>query len=367
MQARCACVCAASNCPCRNRMSAVKCAPLASPHKYSVPGSALILACGAFAIAAVSIGSAAHGLVRVVFGAFATLAVGLGVGEVWLLMTPYSVAMESLQEATSLELAVAMSALNGLLALYGSYALSAERVAAGELETRITAEQAMKGALEQRVVERTLELDDAQRVLHRMWWLGQQITLELDPRRVLDRFLEAAADVAEADGAALGLLTDDGRIELAAATGSLGTLVGERIPLAGSTMGRIIRGGGRWGVADIQEHRDEVHGAWYESVAEPVRGMAVVPVHRRGERIGAVTIVSRQVRMFTPLALERVEAMADLLSVALANAELFQTMKQAEWRFRTLFRAAPDAVLTVLHATGRIREANDAVREVFGI
>ena len=38
----------------------------------------------------------------------------------------------------------------------------------------------------------TLELDDAQRVLHRMWWLGQQITLELDPRRVLDRFLSEA-------------------------------------------------------------------------------------------------------------------------------------------------------------------------------
>ena len=59
--------------------------------------------------------------------------------------------------------------------------------------------------------------------------------------------------------------------------------------------------------------------------------------------------------------------MTDLLSVALANAELFQTMKQAEWRFRTLFRAAPDAVLTVLHGSGRIREANDAVHEVFGL
>ena len=59
--------------------------------------------------------------------------------------------------------------------------------------------------------------------------------------------------------------------------------------------------------------------------------------------------------------------MADLLSVALANAELFETMRQAEWRFRTLFRAAPDAVLTVLQTTGRIREANDAVRDVFGL
>jgi two-component system NtrC family sensor kinase len=42
-------------------------------------------------------------------------------------------------------------------------------------------------------------------------------------------------------------------------------------------------------------------------------------------------------------------------------------MRQAEWRFRTLFRAAPDAVLTVLQTTGRVREANDAVRDVFGL
>ena len=58
--------------------------------------------------------------------------------------------------------------------------------------------------------------------------------------------------------------------------------------------------------------------------------------------------------------------MGDLLSVSLENAELVETLRQAEWRFRTLFRAAPDAVFTVLQS-GRIREANDAVREVTGL
>ena len=330
-------------------------------------GAAVSLACAAFAIASISIARGARDIVRFVFGAFALLALLIGVGELWLLASPFSPMLPGLQEVSSLELAVAMAALNGLLALYGNYALSAERLAAEELQMRVSAEQVLKATLEQRVAERTLELDDAQRVLHRMWWLGQQITLELDPRRVLDRFLEAAADVAQADGAALGLLTDDGMIELSAASGIMSAFSGSRIPVAGSAMGRIIRSGGSWGVADVLEHRDVVHGTWYESGSEPVRGMAIVPVQRRGERIGAVTIVSASVHTFSPLELERVEAMADLLSVALANAELFQTMKQAEWRFRTLFRAAPDAVLTVLHATGRIREANDAVREVFGL
>ncbi|NUP56421.1 MAG: response regulator [Gemmatimonadaceae bacterium] len=208
---------------------------------------------------------------------------------------------------------------------------------------------------------------DAQRVLHRMWWLGQQITLELNPRRVLDRFLEAAADVAQADGAALGLLGNDGMIEVTAASGSLAALAGQRMPVSGSAMGRVIRAGGSWSVADVTTHRDRIHASWFEQLEAPPRGMAVVPVQRRGERIGAVTIASRREHTFSPLELERVEAMADLLSVALANAELFESVRQAEWRFRTLFRAAPDAVLTVLQTTGRVREANDAVREVFGL
>jgi two-component system NtrC family sensor kinase len=342
---------------------------LLRPWQATAPalGGAFVLACAAFGLAAISIALSTHGFVRLVFGAFASLALALGVGELWVLASPATMALQGLREATSLELAVAMAALNGLLALYGNYVLGAEQRAAEALQLRMSAEQAMKATLEQRVVERTLELDDAQRVLHRMWWLGQQITLELDPRRVLDRFLEAAADVAQADGAALGLLMVDGNVEIAAASGSLAGLYGTQVPLSGSAMGRVVRNGGSFSVADVLEHRDMVHPSWFELREPALRGMAVVPIQRRGERIGAVTIAAERVHTFSPLELERVEAMADLLSVALANAELFETMRQAEWRFRTLFRAAPDAVLTVLQATGRIREANDAVRDVFGL
>ena len=96
-----------------------------------------------------------------------------------------------------------------------------------------------------------------------------------------------------------------------------------------------------------------------------MRGLACVPLTRRGERIGAVAVAAREERLFTTGELDRVEAMADLLSLALDNAELVDSLRQTEWRFRTLFRAAPDAVLTVLQS-GRIREANDAMREITG-
>lgn len=335
----------------------------------SIPlGAALILACLLFAAVAVAIARSARGLVRVVFAAFAVLALGIALGELWILVTRSATALPALQLAQGLELAIAIAALNALVALYGNFSLGVQRRAAVELQARISAEQEITATLEQRVAERTTELDDAQRVLHRMWWLGQQITVELNPRHVLDRFLEAAADVARASGAALGLVGSDGAIEVAAASGSLARLTGAQVPMSGSALGRVIRSGGRWGVADLHaESRDGLGAEGYALVSPDTHGIAIVPVQRRGERIGAVVIATAERRLFTALELERVEVMADLLSVALANAELFETMRQAEWRFRTLFRAAPDAVLTVLQATGRIREANDAVHTVFGM
>jgi two-component system, NtrC family, sensor kinase len=262
-------------------------------------------------------------------------------------------------------IACATFAAAAISVAYGTYALA--RRAREAMQQQMSADQAIKATLEQRVAERTLELDDAQRVLRRMWWLGQQITLELDPRRVLDRFLEAVADVAQADGAALGLLEGDGAIVVTAASGIFAPLAGQRMAATDSAQGRVIREGGTWCVADVEEHRTRVHASLFPSLTRPLHGMAVVPIQRRGERIGAVTIGSERVRTFSALELERVEAIADLLSFALANAEVFESMRQAEWRFRTLFRAAPDAVLTVLQTSGRVREANDAVRAVFGL
>jgi two-component system NtrC family sensor kinase len=133
----------------------------------------------------------------------------------------------------------------------------------------------------------------------------------------------------------------------------------------GSAMGRVIRTGHAWVEADIEEHLDELDPSGYSRVRGAIASMAIVPISRRGERIGSVAVLTRERREFTAADIERVEAMGDLLSVSLENAELVETLRQAEWRFRTLFRAAPDAVFTVLQS-GRIREANDAVREVSG-
>ncbi|HEY4215490.1 MAG TPA: ATP-binding protein [Gemmatimonadaceae bacterium] len=260
---------------------------------------------------------------------------------------------------------LALAAFAGVVTLVGWAALSRERRSTLALARRVDEQRELSATLEQAVASRTTELDEAQRVLQRMWWLGQQITLELNPQRVLERFLEAVADIAQAEGGIVGLIGDDGKIRIVVGTGLGSHLAGSSVPITGSAMGRVIRTGTAWTTSDLRGSNEDVDGAIYQRVKDSVRGVAIVPISRRGERIGAVTVGTSEPREFTPADLERIEAMGDLLSVSLENAELVETLRQAEWRFRTLFRAAPDAVFTVLQS-GRIREANDAVRDVTG-
>ena len=130
----------------------MKLVPLA-PWQATSPalGAALILACAAFAIASISVAVSASGLVRVVFGAFALVALSLVVGELWLLTSPFTTVTLGLQDVSTLELAVAIAALNGMLALYGNYTLAAQRLTAEELRLRITSDERLKASLEKRL------------------------------------------------------------------------------------------------------------------------------------------------------------------------------------------------------------------------
>jgi len=248
-----------------------------------------------------------------------------------------------------------------LLALRAGHALFTQHRTTVVLEHVALAERELSGILEQRVTLRTEELAEAHRVLQRMWTLGQQIALELNPSKVLQRFIEASVDVLRADGAAIGLVTDE-RISITTTHGFGNALAGAAFAVQESTLGRVARSGNPWTTSDARAERagDDV------MVCTEARGLVAIPLHRRAERIGAMMLFVREARVITDRELAHVEAMADLLSVALANAELVETLRKTEWRFRTLFRAAPDAVLTVLQS-GRIREANDAVQDLVGL
>jgi len=264
------------------------------------------------------------------------------------------------------ELALVVGVFGVLLALRTGYALWTQQQTTVALERSVTAEREITTTLEHRVAERTSELAGAQRVLQRMWTLGQQIAAELNPSRSLERFVEAAIDVVQADGGAVGLYRN-GDVEVPVASGLLSALRGRTFPMPAPGAPEPLRAQATWWTPDVRLGALRDYGSRLESATgNPMAGVVLVPIKRGGERIGTVLVVSRQPRRFSEHDIARLETMTDLLSVALSNAELVETLRQTEWRFRTLFRAAPDAVLTIFES-GRIREANDAVKDVLGI
>src|SRR6185503_15352826 len=124
----------------------------------------------------------------VAIGQLACVGVGMAIGfRVW-----------RHSHDSALLVLLAIGAVAGVLTLYGMRVLIQDRQAAADLAETMAEERQLTASLEEAVERRTSELEDAQRVLQRMWWLGQQITVELNAQRVLDRFLEAVTDVAHA-------------------------------------------------------------------------------------------------------------------------------------------------------------------------
>lgn len=278
-----------------------------------------------------------------------------------ILIGTWSAASLSFRGAQSTPLGVAVVVFGLLLAVRAGYALWTQQRTTRVLEHAAIAERAQSALLERRVAERTSELAEAHRVMQRMWALGQQIALELTPERVLQRFIEAAMDVLRVDGGAVGLAAGD-TVQVAITAGLGGSLAGRTFSATESAMGRVVRTAEAWWTANAAAGTAEED----IPVADGVRAVVVIPLQRRGECIGAISLMARTPREFSDSEVSHVEAMADLLSVALANADLLETLRKAEWRFRTLFRVAPDAVLTTF-GSGRIREANDAVHEILGL
>ncbi len=275
-----------------------------------------------------------------------------------------------LRDAPSPGLGTLLALFVLLLAVRGLLELVRQRRLARHLASSVAAERALSQTLEHSVADRTAELAEAHRALQRMWVLGQELTQELQPQRVLDAFMDAVHDVSDAAGVTVALAVDDDHLRVAAARGDADPLVGCLLPLHASAVGRAMRENRAWHARDLAADSSGVDAealrvGFAAYGGRPHGALLVVPLRRGNTCIGAVTVRTSHPRTWGAEEVARIEAMGDLLSVALANAEAVEGLRQAEWRFRTLFRAAPDAVLTLV-AGGRVLEANDCAGDLFG-
>ena len=121
------------------------------------------------------------------------------------------------------------------------------------LAATITGLGARRAALVRRLTGGpTSDARDAERILQRMWLLGHQVTQELDPARVLERFLEAVVDVAQADAGALGMLGADSQLEIVHTIGARGRITGLTGPVVSAAMTQVVRSRKAWRADDVR-------------------------------------------------------------------------------------------------------------------
>lgn len=294
---------------------------------------------------------------------------------------------------------LALNVTRGIAAPLAELAENAAQIAAGNLEARPAAWvgqekdeigllaqvfDAMRrqlrtliSGLEQRVAERTQEIETRSNYLEASTQVSQAIASILDPEHLIE---EAAALIherfdlyyvgiflTEEGGAGEGgVRAGDGGGErapsaptvgggqrwavLKAATGAGGQAMlgrGHRLPVSlSATAGETSMIG--WCIANAQARIAQLAEADAVRLASPelpdTRSEAAIPLRSRGQVIGAISVQSRQVNAFDETRVAVLQTLADQLATAVDNARLFhasQSALEAERRaYDTISQAA---------------------------
>lgn len=184
--------------------------------------------------------------------------------------------------------------------------------------------------LEQRVAERTHELETRSRYLEAAAQVGRAASSILDSDQLIRQVVELIRE--EFGLYYVGLFLADETNQwavLRAGTGSAGQAMlarGHRLPIGEKSMIG-------WCIAHRQARVALEAGEDAVRLATPelpgTRSEAALPLHSRGRVLGAITVQSDHPGVFDPVTLAVLQTMADQVAVALDNARLFAESQAA--------------------------------------
>jgi GAF domain-containing protein/HAMP domain-containing protein len=184
--------------------------------------------------------------------------------------------------------------------------------------------------LEQRVAQRTHELEIRSSYLEASGEISRSATSILDPDQLVNQAVEL---IRERFGLYyVGLFLVDERrewAELHAGTGEAGTAMLERkhrLPIGDASMIG-------WSINNAKARIAQEATTDIVRIATPelplTRSEAALPLRSRGQVIGAITVQSEQANAFDETNISVLQSMADQLAVAIDNARLFAASQQA--------------------------------------
>ena len=176
---------------------------------------------------------------------------------------------------------------------------------------------------------------------------------------VLDLTLRHALAITHAHGATVSLRTSAAHeLEIVAAAGSAGMLVGVRIPFDQSISGRVARDLTPIIQNDVANDRN----AFPETTSRAdVRKVVAVPLVTGREAVGVLSVVNRD-EDFEEADARVLQRIADHVAVAIVNARLFEQVG----RYQRVVETAGDAIV-ITDTERRIAFANPAARALLAV
>lgn len=196
--------------------------------------------------------------------------------------------------------------------------------------------------LTQKLVEVNRQLERQLQELNIIYTIGRSVTSLLDPNRVLNRVVEAAVYLAEAEEGLLLLMDEEGsELYMRAAKGiDEKAARNMRVRVDDSVAGRVIRTGQP---VFLTGDRAKV------TTDYPTKALLYLPlrVPDRGI-IGVLGVVNREAEQsFSERDIFLLSGLADYAAIAVANARLFEAAKAEQAKLETILREAQGAIIVV--------------------
>jgi two-component system NtrC family sensor kinase len=221
--------------------------------------------------------------------------------------------------------------------------------------------------LEDQVAQQTSALEERARQLETLYLVSAASNRELDLDKVLASTLPLIVDVVGAAGAEVFLVGDDGCLMWAASHGLSDSFVEasltHRLQPGEGLLGQALAAQAPLLVEDLS--REPRFSRPTAALASGYQSLLCVPLMAQTNPVGTLQLYGNAERRLSPEIIPLVQATAEQLAVAIANAHLHQTVKASEAEYRSLVENIPKLIFRLdLH--GRCVFVNHAVQSMLG-
>ncbi len=245
-----------------------------------------------------------------------------------------------------------------LLGVLAVHATEADRFTAEDAE--VVATMASQAATALANAQRYAESERERRQSEALAEVARAVGESLRPGDVMHLILRHALALLKAEGACIALRQEQW-MHIVAGSGAAELLAGVHVPLDDSLLGRVAKQGGQVLSNDLPAHS----GAFkpLQRITR-IRSTVIAPLTTAQGTIGAIAVLNRA-DPFTQADARILQRLGDQVSVAIANARLFEEVERATREWKVAFDSVASC-LVVLDDARRIARCNRRLVELCG-